>query len=87
MPHTLVDLQHFTRKVVPQKCNPRLTKVEEEYDDLSSFFKAACIPGDWTASEYRDKMLSESLQRGRACINDICHHPCRFSFEDIVLRF
>ena len=45
--------------MVPKKCDTTVPRVEEEFDNLAKFFKSACIPGDWSRNEYRDRLLSE----------------------------
>lgn len=54
----LLVRQHFERTVVPQTCNGLVPKVEEQYDNLAAFFSQACIPGDWSRNDFRDKLLS-----------------------------
>ncbi|KAK3914575.1 Transferrin [Frankliniella fusca] len=70
-------LKHFHRSVVPQTCNKLVPRVEEEYDNLGSFFKAACIPGDWSRSSYRD----EQIKRKHPELCALCDSPERCSYN------
>lgn len=70
-------LKHFHRTVVPQTCNNLVPRVEEEYDNLGAYFKEACIPGDWSRSEYRD----DQLKRKHPELCALCDSPERCSYN------
>ncbi|VVC35460.1 Hypothetical protein CINCED_3A020998 [Cinara cedri] len=70
--------QYFERVVVPQKCNPQLSIIENQLESLSEFFGDSCKPGQWDPDPDMDNRLKDKYPN--LCTN--CKNPSKCNVND-----
>ncbi|XP_060834228.1 transferrin-like isoform X1 [Rhopalosiphum padi] len=70
--------QYFERIIVPQKCDPQLSLIENQLKSLSQFFDESCKPGQWDPDPDMDNILKEKYPN--LCAN--CKNPSKCNIND-----
>ncbi|XP_043267585.1 transferrin [Venturia canescens] len=77
---TRIFATYFQHWIIPRKCDPDMTLVEDEISSLASYFGPSCVPGPWTQDSTYDSYLKSKYKNLCALCNNPagCYHGDKY---------